>query len=534
MNFKCYGSNEYSPDGGSFQASASNMKSQPMHQSLSPNGLATYDWLLAPSSPPPFQGYVTPPASQEHSCSFRLAVLDECYQSRFWGRALEFYLLEDEQHGPLYRCLMASCPERDFKDPKAMLRHLKHCKLFPNGKFWCPTCQQVDSFKVVSKKQCSWDKVNFARKLFQKSMKALQKISGNRGQPHCFCSCHLSRSDAPSKGLLSPSELPIPFIESEDTFDPFQQVTSAAFELPNTTISELGEMTRKSQYLSNQGVARHPSYNGPITPETPCHQISPSELSSASLGQSGYASNISPAPTSHTHESPVLSRFPAEGIAIATQPLPVAPEGNQISRRSEVPLLTVDTRQSALPSIPLTPDWGFNMLLNEGETLGPLTDMDGLGIADTNPIIISQSNEVLPFNTLHFPNESLIPQENSGPRRSSSTSAPSQSNSDVSPSSMSSGPDLLQCPHAGCDFRPTGRPENQRPYMRKHLKTHQSNAIPCEYCDKSFTRQDNLTNHIRKAHPEFLVKRRRISLDSLRSAGQPKRKESRREAQRAL
>ncbi|KAI1424655.1 hypothetical protein F5Y12DRAFT_785199 [Xylaria sp. FL1777] len=427
---------------------------------------------------------------------------------------------------------MASCPERDFKDPKAMLRHLKHCKLFPQGKFWCPACQQDDSFKVVSKKKCSWDKVNIARKLFQKSLKAFQSISGSRGRPHCYCTCHISRNDTLYNGQVTPSELPIP---PAGFGVQFHQVKPAApvpqfYELPNTAISELSEMNRKSNYMGNLEVSRHPSCNGAPTPETPSLQISPSEQSSSPLGRSAYSSDISPASTKHTNESPVIGhlQLPPESIAVTMQPLPLTREASQVSRRGEMPLLTVDTRQSNVPNMQ-PPEWVYNMLLDEGETLS--TDMCGLGTVDFAPIMSSQPDEILPLNAPFVPSESLVPHDNTDPHPSPSISVPSYSNYDLSPSSMSSGSEMLQCHYVGCDFKPTGRAENLRAYMRKHLKKHQKNVIPCGYCDKPFTRQDNLTNHIRKVHPtvnEPLFKRRR-SIDSLQSVGQPRRKESRRE-----
>lgn len=430
---------------------------------------------------------------------------------------------------------MELCPETDFKDPKDMLRHLKHCKLFPNGKFWCPTCQRVESFKVVSKKKCSWDRVNIARKLYQKSLKILQRVSGQAGMPRCYCDCHVSQNGALGNGLLTPLEPRMPPTESGHQFSVIGQSATATeycepYELPTPTmIPELS--ARNSNYMSNLGTPRHPSYNGLPVLQTPCHQVSPSELSSASLGRSAYSSDISPTPTNHTTDSPVLGRqFPADITVITPQPIPTPKEGSQVNRRGDVPLLTVDTRQSVSNS-QLPPEWVLNRLLDEGETLGPPADMADLGMAGFTPIINSQPNEIFPFNHPSVPSGYLVPQTNMEVQPSPSTSVPSQSNSDTSPSSMSSGPDLLlQCHHVGCDFRPSGRIENLRAYMRKHLKNHQNNVIPCEHCDKTFTRQDNLTSHIRKVHPE-IFKRPRDSLDGLGSSNLPKRKDTRREAQ---
>ncbi|KAI0965346.1 hypothetical protein F4678DRAFT_476725 [Xylaria arbuscula] len=432
---------------------------------------------------------------------------------------------------------MASCPERDFKDPKAMLRHLKHCKLFPEGKFWCPTCQQEDSFKVESKKKCSWDKINIARKLFQKSLKAFQSISGHRGG-QCYCLCHISRTEALNNGPMLPSELPIPPTGPPTSFGVgLHQLERAASitkysELPNNLISELGDMTRKSNYMKILEAHRTHSYAEAPISKTPSYQISPSELSSASVGQSGYSTDISPASASHSNESPVLGNLPPcpENMAISIEPLLLSREAGHVTRRGDAPLLTVDTRQS-IPNMQ-SPECLYNMLLDDGQTLGHSMGVDELGIFPFTSIIVPQPDENLPMNTPSVPNESLALYDNMNLHPSPSVSVPSNSNCDSSPGSMSSAPDSLQCHHVNCEFKPTGKTENLRAYLRKHSKKHQKNAIPCEHCDKTFTRQDNLTSHIRKVHSIFndsLFKRRR-SNESFRSAGQPRRKESRKEA----
>ncbi|TGJ86331.1 hypothetical protein E0Z10_g2410 [Xylaria hypoxylon] len=494
---------------------------------------SSLDRVIIPFSPPPFRDYATPPFLPDKPCSFRHAVLDECYQSRFWGRALEFYLLENELHSAPYRCLMVSCPERDFKDPKAMLTHLKHCKLFPQGKFWCPTCHQEDSFKVVSKNKCSWDKVNIARKLFQKSLKAIQRISGNRGRSHCGCSCHISQNDTFGNGQFSPpSETPMPPAGFDVQFHQIEEAAAATlrWELPNTAmIPELCE-TRQSSYMNNLKPSRHPSCSGAPVPETPSHQISPSDPSSASSDRSGYSSDISPTSVTLTNESPVLGHLPPESIAITMQPFPITRQASQASRRGEVPPLTVNTSQSV---VDMTPELVFEMLLDEGETLDPSLDMNGLITPDLFPINPSQTNETPPLNTSYNLFEPLAPQNNTYLYPSPSMSVPSYSNHELSPSSMSSEPDQLQCPYTDCHFKPSGKIGSLKAYMRKHMKNHLKNEIPCEHCDKTFTRQDNLTNHMRKVHPdvnESPSKRRRSSLESLRSTGQPRRKEHRREA----
>ncbi|KAI0536388.1 hypothetical protein GGR58DRAFT_397195 [Xylaria digitata] len=392
---------------------------------------------------------------------------------------------------------MMSCPERDFKDSKAMLRHLKDCKFFSQGKFLCPTCHQGESFKVVSKSKCTWNKVNRVLKLYQKALKAIQRISGNHERPLCYWGRGISQNNTFGNSQFSPAEL---------------QGTAPIPELYDA---------RQSIYMGNLEAYRHLSCNRASIPETDSHQLSPSEPSSASSGHSGgFPSDISPTSATLTSESPVLGHFPPPpgGVGINMQPFSIIGQLDDATRNGEVPPPSVNTGQS-IADIP--PEWMDRMLLNPGETLS----------SGSIPIPPSEINEILQLDTYTI-NKSLVPPDNTYPQSSPSMSAPSYSNYELSPSSMSSGPEPLQCPHARCEFKPKGKAENLKAYMRKHLKSHQEIKIPCGECAKTFTRQDNLTNHMRKKHTdvnESPSKRRRGSLESLRSAGQPRRKESRRD-----
>ncbi|KAI0407282.1 hypothetical protein F4802DRAFT_48203 [Xylaria palmicola] len=521
MDANVRGNGGYSPNGGNPRGLET--KSESFHQFDTSAALDLHpDWLNDPDLLHPFRDRATPASVLERDCMFRCEVLDECYQSRFWGRALEFYLLDNVPHSPPYRCPMASCPQRDFKDVREMLRHLKHCKLFSQGRFWCPTCNRDESFKVVSKKKCSWDKVNLARKLFQRSWKTLQSLTGQRQRAHpaltgplcAKCSCSVSGLDPP----MPPAGFGIKFQQAEQT-----KYVAEQWELPTGEFpAELCDTALHSNGIGNNEL----SHTHLHLPETPTYQTSPSELYSISMGRSGYSTDVSPTSTTLTNDSSMTGHVhTSKSLAIFT---PETLSVGQTNRRGETPSLALDTRQSAV-NMPVT-QWGFNMLLDEDEILAPTAGIDGRGMVDLTPILIApEPREILP-TAVH--DESLMQIDNSPLHPSPCLSVPSLSNWELSPSSVSSAPEL-QCHHSGCEFRPSGKGENLQAYMRKHMKKHEKREIPCEHCHKKYTRQDNLTSHVRRAHSDVeegeSKRRRSSSSDNLQVSG-PKRKASRREA----
>ncbi|KAI1123548.1 hypothetical protein F5Y10DRAFT_251577 [Nemania abortiva] len=486
-------------------------------------------WPQHPSPPPPFPGFPMPMNGSE-KCLFRRMVLDECYQSRFWARALEFYLLDDELHYPPYRCLMGSCPQGDFKDSKSMLRHLKECKYFPQGKFYCPTCRQIESFKVVSKKKCSWDQVNWAHKVLQKSWKVLQRISGNRSLcPNCLRGMSPNGSTTTEAGSFDSSQFaqpksPMPPTVFNTDFSQAGQVSSITppWELSGSDMSsEISDMFRQLDYVKHQGLAQELPHNGgaPI-PRNPSHQTSPSKLPLALFDQTAFSSNFSPPSANLRNESPVMGW----NTPVIASSLPPA---SQESHRGEMPSLKVNTGQP-VASISV-PEFEY-MLLDEGQTLSPNMGLDSQGMVDSNlGPIAPQSSEITPFGAPYGPNKVLIPHNSSHLHLSSPMTMSSSSNHDLSPSSVSSEPEY-QCNYPGCSFKPSGK--NKRAYFRKHLKTHDKNKIPCDHCNTTCSRLDNLTCHIRRIHPaiyDSVYKSRQDSSRSCQSSGQPRRNGSRRE-----
>ncbi|RYP48756.1 hypothetical protein DL768_005413 [Monosporascus sp. mg162] len=81
-----------------------------------------------------------------------------------------------------------------------------------------------------------------------------------------------------------------------------------------------------------------------------------------------------------------------------------------------------------------------------------------------------------------------------------SQSATSSSNSNTSFESQKAEHEDLKCPNPDCAFRPSGKPENHKAYLRKHVQTHKNTKVKCLNCDKVYSRQDNATSHAKKAH----------------------------------
>ncbi|KAI0515044.1 hypothetical protein F5B22DRAFT_199567 [Xylaria bambusicola] len=161
---------------------------------------------------PPYRQGMETSYAPDPSCLFRSDVLDDCSKVRFYARMLEIYWLQDEhgdQSGQI-RCPLADCWQY-FESSKAMLLHLKHCKRFADGKFWCPTCHRYESFRVRTGRRCSWDKDHLGRKL-----KNFFQGLGN-GQPatqptsNCAfctnCSVRLQGASIPNSSLAPDGQL---------------------------------------------------------------------------------------------------------------------------------------------------------------------------------------------------------------------------------------------------------------------------------------------------------------------------------------
>ncbi|KAI0152666.1 hypothetical protein GGR57DRAFT_513552 [Xylariaceae sp. FL1272] len=506
--------------------------------------------------PTPLPAFCDEPVMQPkrgQSCVFRYEVLDECYKSRFWALALEFYLLKGIRQ-PVYRCLMANCPERDFKTPEKMLEHLKYCKLFSEGRFFCPVCNQIESFRTVSKKKCSWDRINFGRKVLEKYKSVFREFAGSRSGLLCAkcktaqvypsytqdvtCCDKLNNQDyaRPADAAKELQSMHINELDSDDVpsrhlmMSHQKPLQERAFK-PQRVPSELSPDSARGH---GKSVTVSPASDN-TPPEAPALDIDfPSTLlSRAHRRMEGVHSEYDVRPHNETYADhfgtrdcnsfmetgqspygplPISPFFPEDSVALNAGPVSVV---RQTSRRKATPSLTVYTSEAGLQHT----QWEA-LLLDANQTLDPSTIMGNLSVEQLPPRILTTPSGT-PATNYPFPSSDLILSNESTSFQSSPSNSLSSSNTEQSPNSLSSATEL-KCPE--CGFMPKGKAENLRAYFRKHQATHNNSPIPCNHCGKHFTRQDNLTSHISKVHRLLRPKRRYNSSESLRSAGQSRRK----------
>ncbi|CAJ2505190.1 Uu.00g125840.m01.CDS01 [Anthostomella pinea] len=516
-------------------------------------------------------------------CGFRQGLLDECYQSRLYAMALEYYYLEAEDPRPLqtYRCLMSACQKRDFKDPKAMLRHLKHCTLFPQGNFWCPTCGVDESFRTTSKKRCSWDRVRFGQKLQKKVQHYKDFFRGLAGPSEQSTPTATNQGSCPACGSFIPStDTPVnhSFSDRPGTFckpelPNSQLVFRLPAELPDMALGELPAMALGEHFIEGDYLQLHPRQQSKETyslclpyPELDCspptivveqapNLISPSGPSTASPSRNGvHSTDVSPTSSAESSKpttgiqiqcfQPVghmgyfgqdqaglpgqqLTRWnygsstasvrpPNDAIYGLSAALPPPSRAQSVSRSERVPSLTINTSQ--LISNMDTSAWARNVPCYDGSAYD-LKEMETPILENYQPMAAASSFDTGAGGTSSAGSSALSGAHNTASFDTSpSKTAISSSSSGLAPSSVLTDPDL-QCHFPGCEFTPKGKPENLKSYMRKHLRTHKDIHIQCPECYKTFTRQDNLTHHLRAAH-----KRRRDSSGSDELPSQQRRK----------
>ncbi|KAI0379140.1 hypothetical protein F5Y04DRAFT_290601 [Hypomontagnella monticulosa] len=487
------------------------------------------------SSAPPLPPTIEGSSSYNHtneSCLLKDGtVVDECYKSRFYAWALEFYLLRRDQKSSDYcRCLMENCPQRNFTSPHDMLWHLKECEFFSEGLFRCPTCACVEKFRTTSRKGCSWTRPKFSQRLRDRLRAtvdtvrgiASSSVSGLRCE-ECGRSMGLNTCDVPkAQGPGGePSELPIELQGSNGYPYPghspvSNQPTELSSDVSPTSstepsVSASGDHIQlrvppAGHYQRTEGIRSTPDmqtspYLGDFVGQMHnSWQPSPSTLGYGTLstynsapletfGQAGVLGGRTQSltiQTSHTH--PSLGHpgwgdmtFYTEGtldtLNIVESPTP-ADQPRPVSPVSPVSTLS----PSKMPSLP-----------NIASYIDPLTHVEQVGISQTT----------MPVD--------------SSPQLTSETPSSGYDNIDLS--------DEYRCPYQDCTYAPTGKEENFKSYQRKHMLTHNNDQrYKCEHCGKLYTRQDNREVHIRKAHQSpGDCKRRRGSTDSLR-LGDPRGK----------
>ncbi|KAI1424657.1 hypothetical protein F5Y12DRAFT_432535 [Xylaria sp. FL1777] len=539
-------------------------------------------WPQGPEFRPPYQeGMVTDYALDQH-CFFRSEVLDDCAKARFYARALEFYLLDNEHQNAGLSCPMAACTAQ-FKTSRDMLRHLKHCKKLADGKFWCPTCHRFESFRVRTGKRCSWDKDHFGRRLLQKSKNVFRGFGSN----HSAIQQTPTRTRCPMCSTQLPNRMPgsgdVPFnqvnkIQSTKPATPPSQPElalpeSQRYELFSTIPLELFSPVIPLE-LSGESSCENsplPTWPGPGLGCT--DTFSSSVVSSVSTSSNGNSINAGVSPTSLTHEEvhPTTRRHRSASIlnkanhrvvglcgdadtggrifnqrcasqysntptshslqpltpginiqdsenCVGSSTLPATLTQQMGSRI--MPKLRIATAQDSLDLAPPSPD--IDMLLQENQTFDTSITTRNLRVTSLPAgTVDTPPNELSLFNAFTSSDDRFVVHPKSPIVPSPPISATS------TPTSHSSPTDNLSKQEITCEICGWKPKRPKKSYLNKHMKRHRVRSpIRCTRhdCEITFTRRDNLTAHLRHFH-SIPCKRRRGSSDSLLSTPQPKKKD---------
>ncbi|KAI0442750.1 hypothetical protein F4803DRAFT_550770 [Xylaria telfairii] len=562
---------------------------------------------------PSYHPYGLASSAPNSSCRFRCEVLDDCAKARFYARALEFYLLEEENTN--LSCPFADCAAQDFNNPKDMLRHLRRCPKFDKGVFRCPLCNCNESFRTRSSSRCCWNKEHLGEKIIRK----IRDFTGNclETQKPAYPALCRQCSAPLDKTLIGGASHATRFIESH----PIQSTapTIAQELMEQAIVPEL--MAGASGFT--QVLERHTNIIQPITPTILPELMSlipyeldptppPSELSAEySPGALGARDLISEDSPVHIQPQPRYDNmYLGSGVSSETS----SPDGNimnpDISPRSFVPEETPPTTRrrnsrntlksiarrftgfcsetgssscienqrstSLYANFPINHNIEPRVDLGTEASVGPInlplsptphpsrpqltieTPLTMLGFTAPPPgyeippyrsqaTNYSATTEIqtaasLPTSLAHSQLsamsvlDTLLPEEdifmeqlfqNSSINPSPSASHYSMPNADQTSFSSSPSEQELKC--TVCDFRPTGKPENHKGYLKKHMSNRHEkrDMIPCSHCNRSFTRIDNMRTHCRRGHGvSGGSKRGRGSSDSLPSTVRPKRRSS--------
>ncbi|KAI0416311.1 hypothetical protein F5X98DRAFT_185596 [Xylaria grammica] len=516
---------------------------------------------------PVYQPELATRHTQDPSCWFRSEVLDDCARARFYARMVELYLIEDEHPNAEFNCPLEACGAH-FNNPKDMLRHLKHCKSFAEGKFWCPTCLRSESFKTRSGRRCSWDKDHIGQKLLQKSKSVLQSF-GNKAAAsqqksnHALCVvCSAELSDlwtqsggdpAPlNEAQLTQSATPAISFNTQELAIPSGQF----YELESSIsgVSELSELSSSENSLSQ-------SY-----PRSVSHAHTVSELSSPSTSPHGGSISATISPSSSTHEElPATTLDPNPANIVDKVTRRVADASNRIMNQrctslysnffaspriqSLTPALDVSNSQTFATPSPL-----MSTLTQHASFRTPprlrLRTAQGLATPAPDPRMVDGSQTFSYHSTtarnprvtslpagigtqqLNIEDSFLSPFTSGGDSFATQQADSPATNQSPPVSAVSTSNSNSQSPQTNLfsdknrvECRECHRTFKKKAYLNKHAKTHGlRHLVWCTLCNTPFTRKDNCTSHHKRLHCPPPPKRRRGSPDMLRSAPQPKKK----------
>ncbi|KAK6064539.1 hypothetical protein SCUP234_01309 [Seiridium cupressi] len=480
---------------------------------------------------------------------------------------MEFYLLEmDFQIDGDVLCPLSDC-RRIYSSAKDMLWHLKDCAYIDRGKFLCPCCNKNEKFRTTSKRKCSWDRTDFSTKI-RKGLQASAKLLGMFKPvecPHCHYLLHedvvqgsselsdtlLSTSDHESTGLrLSPIFEPATL--SKLDFHPPAPPSHVAFELSGNSVMEMGDTSLLE--LGDTGLAPVEITNKySHFAQSPITTTGPSSLSTSCIESSG---SISPPSTVHgSYAGTTVSPTSSDGSSAAGSGSKIRRLSNVFRPSTRGTNLTVNVpdalptvEQATVPAlghfgdpyrsmpansagmIPIRPQTysasapynHSDQLFMETEWSSSLTLGTDFGATDSlllnNGFAPADPEDLTPRITPNYPNPYGDLFDNSSLNQSPESGHSLTTPDKQAGASLDGG---FGCPK--CDYKPTGKEENFRSYLSKHRKSHDCSKIECPVCKKEFTRHDNMTHHMGKAHPNCSFLRKRPGSNSIQSGSQRKR-----------
>ncbi|KAI0119080.1 hypothetical protein F4814DRAFT_225567 [Daldinia grandis] len=507
------------------------------------------EWSSTPLEEP------SSPKSISKSCLLQKGVIDKCYKSRFYSRAVEFYLLENDPTSfENCRCLMENCPQRSFADARHMLTHLKNCKYFSQGIYRCPTvcyiCHDAEKFQTTSSNKCSWDRPRMKQRLqntFKATVDTVKGIVSPRSLSRlAFGNCKECGQTVTS-GVRDSHFSPSPVFKPASIQMPQEVMNNIQVgELMDTPLLELQaaplplDDRDTALYRFDDGKVHgysHAVSNCSLPPNLPI------ELSSVSPAKT-HSTNVSPAVSAES-SIPASSSGSKRQCPPADSQCSELPEGalntEAISNTSNYMDQTYNTWQSpSLTRLYNVPSSHLSMHL-EPRNQRRFRESQGYSLAiQTNhlePALnpppwgeearhdASNNTEAISIMHSSAPKSMLSPMSSIGMPSlsnldtpillgkrdalrdimllnslSSPDSATQSSSTEQSPSSdLSDSPNESQrCPL--CEYRPKGKKENAKAYLNKHISTHGSPSYKCDYCEKVYSRQDNREVHVRKHH----------------------------------
>ncbi|KAI1654667.1 hypothetical protein F4813DRAFT_392420 [Daldinia decipiens] len=507
------------------------------------------------------------PGNINKPCLLQKGVIDKCYKSRFYSRAVEFYLLENDPTSfKNCRCLMENCPQNNFTDARYMLLHLKDCKYFSQGIYRCPTCNDAEKFQTTSNKKCSWDRPKMRQRLqntFKATVDTVKGIVSPRSISrlafgHCKeCGQTVAHKEDPSQWpdvrdsqfstshIFDPAAIKIPQ-EMHDTQQRGELMDTSLLELQAASLplDHRGAALDRSDHgeVSDCSLAPSPPIELPSVSPAKTHltYVSPTTSIESSMSASsndserqyppadsqsiefleralntGAISNTSNHMDQAYNTWQPSSLIPLYNIPSSHLSMPPVPHDQRGFRESRGYSLTIQTNH--LEPTLNTPHWGdvacHNASNAEAINIVNVSALENVPSSMSSIDMLSLSNldEYTCVGKRDALRDIMFLNSLSSPDSAIPPSSTEQSTgSDLSDSSNES----QQCPY--CEYKPKGKKENAKAYLNKHMSTHGSPSYKCEYCEKVYSRRDNRGVHISKHHrSQDDSRKRRKDSDSL-------------------